>query len=79
MIHPDYIIPCLLNMKLQDILHSLLIIAFVGIVIDPKLVGLVSDHTQKIVEIVILGLLAFVYYADLIFVKKQEVNIPPPQ
>ena len=65
-------------MKLQDILHGLLVLALVGVAVEPHLIGLVSIGVQHVVEIVLLALQVFVYYADVIFVKGQDVPVPTP-
>lgn len=65
-----------MKLNLQDILHGLLLIALVITGVEPKLGNLVSAHTMAIVDVVLGALTLFVYYADVIFVKKVDVPVP---
>ena len=67
-----------MNPKLQTVLHWLSLVALVGVAVEPKLFDLISPNAQHITEVLLAGLNAFNYYADVIFVKQQEPPIPTP-
>lgn len=66
-------------MNKQDILHGILVLGLAGTAILNKLTTLLSPKSFTIVEVLLAFLLAFVYYADIIFIKKQDLTPPAPQ
>jgi hypothetical protein len=66
-------------MKLQDILHGLLVLGLAGTALEAKLQNVVTAKTFTVLDLIFAGALIFTYYADVIFVKKQDITPTPPQ
>lgn len=64
-------------MNKQDILHGLLVLGLAGTALEAKLQSVVSARTFTILDVIFAGALILTYYADVIFVKKQDTPPAP--
>lgn len=65
-------------MNKQDIFHGLLVLGLAGTALEAKLQGVVSGKAFAILDVIFAGLIILTYYADVIFIKKQDITPPTP-